>query len=279
MSIPANAPQKISVGAIYPGTLQDSLVANHTPSAATYGAVQQVAQPVFQQQQPAMNMEQMQQQMQQMQNLLAAQQQYMVQQQYLAQAPQQPAAAKPPQQQSMPLAINQQKLDLPEGTYVGEVKDGKPHGQGLFTYVANNPRERKQYEGGFVKGEFEGIGRLTWLSGNSYEGAFSNNNPNGKGVKTYADKSKYIGEFLDGGFHGQGKEYTLLGDIWEGRYVNGVRNGTFTFTPGPMSDGRPYELHYIKGRGFPPLDAWCFKKGCKCWFWCIPGIVTENLFS
>ena len=54
--------------------------------------------------------------------------------------------------------------------YIGEVKDGVPHGQGVETFKGDNYR---------------------------YEGEYSNGLKHGQGSMTYSDGSKYVGEFKD----------------------------------------------------------------------------------
>ncbi len=63
-------------------------------------------------------------------------------------------------------------------TYTGEVKKGKPHGEG--TYVA--PACGKEYDSRKYFGE--------WNAGW----------PHGHGVWVYPDKTKYVGEFKNGKF-------------------------------------------------------------------------------
>ncbi len=80
------------------------------------------------------------------------------------------------------------------GKYVGEVKDGVPHGHGT----------------------------LTDLIGGKYEGEFKNGLPNGHGTMTAPDGHAYEGEVRDGKRHGQGTLYSPDGDILqEGRWENG----------------------------------------------------------
>ncbi len=80
------------------------------------------------------------------------------------------------------------------GKYVGEVKDGVPHGYGT----------------------------LTDLIGGKYEGEFKNGLPNGHGKMTAPDGHAYEGEVRDGKRHGEGILYSPDGDILqEGRWENG----------------------------------------------------------
>lgn len=54
--------------------------------------------------------------------------------------------------------------------YIGEIKDGKPHGKGVKYY-----KDWKKYEGDFIKGIREGNGITTFQNGDKYIGEFGNN--------------------------------------------------------------------------------------------------------
>jgi hypothetical protein len=89
--------------------------------------------------------------------------------------------------------------DLGYGRYVGEWKNGKPHGQGTFTEA------RGKYVGEFRNGNKTGQATYSWSSG-----------------------SKYVGDFRDGKLNGQGVIYDARGQITEsGFYENDqlVRSG------------------------------------------------------
>ena len=60
--------------------------------------------------------------------------------------------------------------------YVGEIRNGLPHGQGTETFP----------------------------NGQKYVGKFKDAKKNGKGTFTFPDGRKYVGEFKDGTQHGQG---------------------------------------------------------------------------
>lgn len=84
------------------------------------------------------------------------------------------------------------------GRYVGEVKDGVPHGYGT----------------------------LTDLIGGKYEGEFKDGLPDGHGKMTSPDGHVYEGEVKDGKRHGQGTLYSPDGDILqEGRWENAAYVG------------------------------------------------------
>ena len=60
------------------------------------------------------------------------------------------------------------------GSYTGEVKDGIPHGNGVFTTV-NSAGEQWVYTGEFKNGMFDGQGVQEWDFGQIKEGLFKEN--------------------------------------------------------------------------------------------------------
>ena len=97
--------------------------------------------------------------------------------------------------------------------YDGELKDGKRHGQGTYT----------------------------WPEGKKYEGEWKDGEINGQGIYTYPDGKKYVGEFKDGIFNGQGTFTLSNGDKYEGEWKGGVMDGYGTYT---YHDGDKYEGEY-----------------------------------
>ena len=61
-----------------------------------------------------------------------------------------------------------------KGVYVGDLKDGKRHGQG----------------------------KLTFSDGRKYEGEYRDDKRHGQGTEIYSDGSSYEGEWKDGKRHG-----------------------------------------------------------------------------
>jgi hypothetical protein len=83
------------------------------------------------------------------------------------------------------------------GTYTGEVLNGIPYGQGIFSSV-NSEGIAWIYEGSFVNGHFEGYGKTTWDDGLVNEGTYRADLLNGFG-KAYRDGILlYEGEFING---------------------------------------------------------------------------------
>ena len=109
--------------------------------------------------------------------------------------------------------------------YEGNIKNGKPFGQGIFSFPSG-----KKIIGEFKDG-INGMGSLITLGGSKYVGEFKNGKRTGKGVYTFfSDRYKYIGEFVNGKFHGNGtmlfsngNKYTgewRRNKIWNGKYYN-----------------------------------------------------------
>ena len=53
--------------------------------------------------------------------------------------------------------------------YVGEVKNGKQHGQGTYTFASGS-----KYVGGYKEGKKHGYGVYTWADGETKEGIWKN---------------------------------------------------------------------------------------------------------
>ena len=76
--------------------------------------------------------------------------------------------------------------------YVGEKKDGVPHGQGTKT------SENETYIGKWRNGLQHGKGVLTKSDGSNYDGGWVFGKQNGQGTYTFTDGSKYDGELRNG---------------------------------------------------------------------------------
>lgn len=105
----------------------------------------------------------------------------------------------------------------PSGSkYVGEWKDGMPHGQGTFTLTNGD-----KYVGEYKDGNRHGQGTYVFFTeGGGYVGEYKDNQRSGQGTYTLPNGDKYVGENLDGNRHGQGI-YTFIDGsppqegIWE----------------------------------------------------------------
>ena len=123
--------------------------------------------------------------------------------------------------------------------YIGEHKNGTPHGKGVMFY---NDSKLKSYEGDWVYGKRIGKGTLIWQSGERYVGDWKNDHREGYGVDYYTDGSVYEGYWLNDKRHGKGK-MTFAADnaynrkYYDGDWLNDVLQGTGTMV---WNDGDKY---------------------------------------
>lgn len=100
--------------------------------------------------------------------------------------------------------------------YTGEMRDGRPHGQG----------------------------RLERRSGETFEGRWRDGVLDGPGVHVDAKGNRTEGQFRAGRPDGEGRYLAANGEIFEGRFVAGLREGTgTTILPG----GTRYESAWTMG--------------------------------
>lgn len=130
--------------------------------------------------------------------------------------------------------------------YVGEYKDGKPEGNGQYTwsngsyYVGefrgglkhgkgkwrrSKDNNTNQYEGEYKNDKKNGYGEFTWASGNVYKGGYKDDEREGFGKMRWTDGSTYEGDWVRGIQHGKGKMSFPDGTIKEGFFENNVYKG------------------------------------------------------
>lgn len=123
-----------------------------------------------------------------------------------------------------------------DGTYKGNFRNGKMHGQG--TMIFNNGNK---YVGNFVEGHMCGKGTFTYSNGDKYTGEFKEDNMNGRGKLTFANGGLYQGSFKDGNAEGYG---TFLLPNEGLKYIGDVKNNVMD------GEGTLYflnEKQYVKG--------------------------------
>ena len=106
------------------------------------------------------------------------------------------------------------------GTYEGELKNGKPEGNGRFFHILGFI-----YKGEWKNGQKNGKGSEKGPQGEVYEGDWVNDQKNGKGTLELADGEIYEGDWVNDKKHGKGKTTYPNGDVYEGDFQNGLPNG------------------------------------------------------
>ena len=103
-------------------------------------------------------------------------------------------------------------IDKYKGTYVGDFKDGKYHGQGTFNYGVNP-----------LGGDLDYDSR-NWSSLEKESGFWENGELHGEGTRIWVKKNdhkyqaKYVGNFCMGGIDGYGTQWYHWGDYFEGLF-------------------------------------------------------------
>lgn len=103
--------------------------------------------------------------------------------------------------------------------YEGELRDGRPHGQGRFLDTDGTIKD-----GEFQNGKFR-QGTQTYADGSVYTGRMKDGEPDGQGTMFYADGSRYVGGWENGVTNGQGRFEDADGTIMDGEFQNGVFQG------------------------------------------------------
>lgn len=119
--------------------------------------------------------------------------------------------------------------------YEGDIKDGKPHGNGTAVYANGD-----QYTGEWKNGLRDGRGACGYANGDRYEGEWKYDKPNGQGIKVYANADRYEGEWKQGSRNGNGTGYYANGDRYEGEWMFGEWHGfgTLVSADGGRQEGR-----------------------------------------
>ncbi len=84
-------------------------------------------------------------------------------------------------------------IDWEGGTYTGQLKDGIPHGKGVW----NHP-DGREYTGDFKEGSMEGRGTMTFPRGQEYRGEFKDGVAHGQGTMTHPREGSISGRWVEG---------------------------------------------------------------------------------
>jgi hypothetical protein len=105
------------------------------------------------------------------------------------------------------------------GGYKGAVNSrGVPHGRG-----AGVDKDGDHYEGDWVDGRWEGMGKVVYASGDKYEGYLVNYRREGKGTMVYVGGSRYVGAWAKDAPNGAGVLTDRNGAVlFEGQWVGGL---------------------------------------------------------
>jgi len=98
--------------------------------------------------------------------------------------------------------------------------DGKPHGYGKVTFPTGDV-----YQGNWENGWRSGHGRSTFASGDIYEGNWENSKFSGHGKFAYASGAIYEGNWENGKRNGQGKHTSASGVVQDGEWKDGNFKG------------------------------------------------------
>ena len=112
--------------------------------------------------------------------------------------------------------------------YVGEFKDGKQHGQGTYTYPKKEGHKvAAKYEGEWKNGKKDGQGKFLYNMGGTYEGGFKNGKRHGQGTWKHPYGRTYVGGYKNGLWHGKGVTTARDGQRWYTFYDGEFKKGNF----------------------------------------------------
>lgn len=132
------------------------------------------------------------------------------------------------------ITVEAKEVKYPNGDYYnGGWKKGQPNGIGKMIYVNGDT-----YEGNWKDGEQDGFGKMTYDYGDIYEGNWKDGEPNGIGKMQYANGCIYEGEWVTGEAIGQGKCTDKFKNIFEGHFEKDrPRTGKLILKDGGYSEG------------------------------------------
>lgn len=125
------------------------------------------------------------------------------------------------------------KSNLPRTVYKGEFQCGFKHGKGKMSYASGN-----YYEGSWKYDKKSGYGEMHWLTTNEiYRGFWEENLQNGFGVHLWLEeagtlksmRNRYEGMWFNGLRNGYGTFFYSDGSRYDGEWVNNMKEGFAVF--------------------------------------------------
>lgn len=137
-------------------------------------------------------------------------------------------------------------IEMPEGSYTGFVKNGKPHGEGVLLY-----KDGGKYTGEFKSGKRSGHGEMVEADGSVYVGTYKNDQKSGEGTYCFPDGKQYKGSFSHDLFDGRGEMSWPDGVRYVGEWDKGQLAGSETydwpFKKAPIVDDELSSGHSTRG--------------------------------
>lgn len=146
-----------------------------------------------------------------------------------------------------------ERYTLENHIYKGDFISNLREGHGIES------TDKSIYDGDYKDDKQNGRAKVTFTSGDSYEGEILNAQFHGKGhYKWKKTGHEYIGEYKYGKLHGEGLYRINEEEYYKGEYKDGIKEGKgeMHFTKGkryvgPFSKGKPHGIgYYDNGHGF-----------------------------
>jgi hypothetical protein len=135
-------------------------------------------------------------------------------------------------------------LSSPDGfsTYEGTCHEGKPHGNGKFTFKSG-----AFYEGQYRLGKKHGQGIYKYSSGAIYCGEWKNDKKHGQGVYRLPSGDEYRGSWEDNAKSGTGRySYVSVdGGVYTGDWKHDKKHGVGTYV---YTNGDTYTGYWVVGK-------------------------------
>ena len=157
---------------------------------------------------------------------------------------------------------------LPNGSkYLGELKDGKFHGQGKLIFA-----EGGYYQGQFRNGLFHGQGDYLTPEGSRYQGQFNDGRGTGKfEVYDAFYEQQYSGDLVDFSFQGQGR-LEFDDSVYQGGFKDNRYHGNGTLTTDEGVYAGEFVAGSFTGEGrFESIDGYVNEGRFKDWLLHGPG--------